>query len=392
MTITMVSNYFNHHQLPLANAIYEAIGASYCFIQTSPMEEERVKMGWNDGLEKVSYLLTWDQCEEECRQRILTSDIVIFGGIDEEWYLKERLEAGKIILRYAERFYKDGVWKAISPRGLRQKYLDHTKYRKKLVYLLCAGGYVAYDYSIVRAYPNKMLRFGYFPECREYDLDHLMEGKQADRLQLLWAGRFLDWKHPELVIQVAKSLKKQGVVFHINVIGGGELEDMLLKAVKQEDLEDVVTMRGYQSPTVVRTYMEKANIFLFTSDFREGWGAVLNEAMNSGCAVVANHGIGAVPFLMKHNENGLIYENGNTKELLGHVKSLSENRELIERLGRKGYQTIATEWNEREVAKRLLCLCEKLLECDMICEESGPLSRAPIIKERRMYRYLTDQK
>lgn len=46
----------------------------------------------------------------------------------------------------------------------------------------------------------------------------------------------------------------------------------------------------------VRSYMEKADIYLFTSDFNEGWGAVLNESMNSGCAVVASHAIGSVPF------------------------------------------------------------------------------------------------
>ena len=34
--------------------------------------------------------------------------------------------------------------------------------------------------------------------------------------------------------------------------------------------------------------MEKADIFLFTSDRREGWGAVANEAMNSACALVVS--------------------------------------------------------------------------------------------------------
>ncbi len=48
-------------------------------------------------------------------------------------------------------------------------------------------------------------------------------------------------------------------------------------------------MLGAMSPDKVRAYMERADVFLFTSDFNEGWGAVLNESMNSGCAVVASH-------------------------------------------------------------------------------------------------------
>ena len=34
--------------------------------------------------------------------------------------------------------------------------------------------------------------------------------------------------------------------------------------------------------------MEKCHIHIFTSNHLEGWGAVVNEAMNSGCCEVAN--------------------------------------------------------------------------------------------------------
>ena len=46
MKITFVSNYINHHQIPFSNACYGELGDGYRFIQTEPMEEERVAMGW----------------------------------------------------------------------------------------------------------------------------------------------------------------------------------------------------------------------------------------------------------------------------------------------------------------------------------------------------------
>ena len=46
MKLTFVSNYFNHHQLPFCDALYELLEGDFCFLQTQPMEEERVKMGW----------------------------------------------------------------------------------------------------------------------------------------------------------------------------------------------------------------------------------------------------------------------------------------------------------------------------------------------------------
>ena len=49
MKLSFVSNYINHHQIPLSDALYEKLGDSYHFIQTEPMERERAEMGWGLG-------------------------------------------------------------------------------------------------------------------------------------------------------------------------------------------------------------------------------------------------------------------------------------------------------------------------------------------------------
>ena len=46
MKLVFVSNYFNHHQLSFCDALYELLDGSFCFLQTQPMEEERIRMGW----------------------------------------------------------------------------------------------------------------------------------------------------------------------------------------------------------------------------------------------------------------------------------------------------------------------------------------------------------
>ena len=90
----------------------------------------------------------------------------------------------------------------------------------------------------------------------------------------------------------------------MELIGGGEMFNLISETISEKGLEQNVKLLGTMSPVEVRKRMEKASIFLFTSDQNEGWGVVLNEAMNSACAVVANQEIGAVPFLINHSENG----------------------------------------------------------------------------------------
>ena len=102
MQVVFVSNYFNHHQLSFCDALYELLEGSFCFLQTQPMEEERVKMGWQakerpyvryvqpDGTTTggSEAFMGRNPDEEtaghEWRHLLLTADVVIFGGCDDE--------------------------------------------------------------------------------------------------------------------------------------------------------------------------------------------------------------------------------------------------------------------------------------------------------------------
>lgn len=147
----------------------------------------------------------------------------------------------------------------------------------------------------------------------------------------------------------------------MTIIGTGEMEEQLHNMIEDKNLEDCVEMPGAMKASEVRSYMEKADIYLFTSDFNEGWGAVLNESMNSGCAVVASHAIGSVPFLIKNGENGLVYENGNQKQLEKKVCKLLEDEKYRVKLGLNAYHTIADLWNADVAAGRLIDLCENII-------------------------------
>lgn len=393
MRLTMVSNYINHHQMPLSGRLYETLGDDYCFIQTMPMEKERSAMGWAADVEELPYVKCFYEEEAECRRRIMESDVVIFGGVEDESYIEERLRAGKPVLRYSERLYREGQWKAVSPRGLKKKYHDHIRYRKAPVYLLCSGAYVASDFALIHAYPGKMYRFGYFPAFRKQDLDALMKKKRERReksgkVRFLFAARFLRLKHPEYPVRLAKALKEQGIPFELLMIGDGEEKTSVINEIEALGLKEEVKLLGFLSPEEVRKQMEAADVFLFTSDYREGWGAVVNESMNSGCALIAGHGIGAVPYLLKDGENGYVYRTGDEKEFVRMGIRLAKEPGTIERFGRAAYRRIAEEWNEETAADRLYALCQGILTGNIVPPESGPCSIAPVIKPRGGYRYL----
>ena len=378
MKTTFVSNYINHHQIPFCDALYRRLGEDFTFIQTEPMEEERVRMGWGKSLKALPYVKLLYEEEELCRERIRDCDLLIAGWMENPELIFDRLESGRPAFRISERIYREGQWKAVSPRGLAAKYREHIRYRNKPVYLLCAGAYVASDFTLIHAYPGKMLRFGYFPEAKKPDQQ--AEKPKDGPVRLLWAGRLMELKHPEFAIRLAADLRREGYDFRLKLIGGGELEEKLREQIRQEELSDLVEMTGFLSPHEVRRAMEESHIFLFTSNHLEGWGAVVNEAMNSRCAVVASEEAGAVPWLIHHGENGMIYHRDRYEDFLGAVRRLMASEKDRERMGQRACETILTEWNADTAAERCLELYGGWKKGNITFPEQGPLSHAPVIR------------
>ncbi|MCM1103122.1 MAG: glycosyltransferase family 4 protein [Clostridium sp.] len=409
MKVTFVSNYINHHQIPMSECLYEQLADDYRFVQTEPMEEERRAMGWGGGTDALPWLVCSYEQPEEVRRLMEESDVVIFGGCEQEELIRKRLRDRKPVLRYSERIYKEGQWKFVTPRGLLRKYQDHIRFRKAPVYLLCAGAYVASDYHLIHAYPEKMLRFGYFTRLTRYEREDCHAKRNGNAVPvLLWAGRFLELKHPMAALELAADLKAEGFAFTLLMAGGGEQERALEQMVRERDLKDVVRFTGFMKPEQVRSHMEQADIFLFTSDHREGWGAVLNEAMNSGCAVVANEAAGASPYLVRDGENGFLYSNGDYARMKECVKRLLTDGQLRRTVGSRAYETIRDVWNPQRAAAELLSLCRQVTERtadggraltvkELVLPAEGPCSMAPLIhpglwNQRHLTKRAADEK
>lgn len=392
MTLTFISNYINHHQIPFSNACFQLLGEGFHFIQTQPMEAERLSMGWSSEGEKLPYVSCLYEEEERCRKLVMESDVLLAGWSGREDLVQERLNTGRLTVRVSERLYREGQWKAVSPRGLIHKYQEHTRYRNAPAYLLCAGAYVPSDFHLIHAYPGKMFRWGYFPETRYYSERELLAmkgeeaGRTAQRTEIVWAGRFIPLKHPEYMLRLAKNLKescKGG--YHIHMAGSGEMEAELKSLAKDYDVESVITFYGFMKPEEVRAVMEKCHIHIFTSNHLEGWGAVVNEAMNSGCCEVANVQAGAVPYLIRHGKNGLAYPDNNYEEMEKAVRFLLDNPDKRQQMGREAYKTITELWNAEHGAAELLRMMEELLQGCFEPAKEGPLSGAPVISPGKMY-------
>lgn len=384
MKVVYLTNILNHYQKALCDEFYSILGSNFTFIATVTLPEERKKLKITNYGESTSYCVCAYQSKEkekEAFELFKNADIAIFGMVPKryKYFLKKRKKSNKIIFYAQERNYKsEPTLLSIFLRKIVYKF-RYSIFKNN--YLLCASAFASYDYSRTNTFRNKCFKWGYFPKFSYYKSKNELMNLKNKKLTILWVGRFLKWKHPEYMISVAKYLRQNDHDFKIYMIGVGEEFENIKKSVNTEMLNDCIELLGSCPPNIVRKYMLESNIYAFTSDRGEGWGVVLNEAMNSGCAVVAGSNIGSVPYLIKNNKNGFVFKNEDWEDLAKKIEYLILNPELREIFGFNAYKTLENLWNPRIAASRAIQLFEDILSGKKTLFEDGPCSKAEIIKD-----------
>ncbi len=380
MKIVFLTNLVNHHQIHVADELYELTEHNYTYVAFEPLPDWLRKGGYQE-IERPYVLKAYESEANyaEALRLANEADVVMIGSAPES-LVQQRLQENKVTFHYSERWFKDGYHHRLSPRAWKHYYNYHTRYRNSRSYMLCASAYTSSDVSKVFAYPNKCYKWGYFTAVPELDIDASLKERSASTVKILWIARFLQLKHPERMLQLGTFLKAKGYNFEINMIGGGELFEKIKSDIELAGLGDKVHLLGNMpNPEVVKRIREH-HIFCFTSDRNEGWGAVLNEAMSNGCCPVASGAIGSTPFLVKDGENGFIYKDSSVQDLCEKVEYLINNPQERERMAKNAYRSMAEVWSPRNAAKNLLSLFESKLSNSPFNIKEGPCSKAEIIK------------
>ena len=162
MKVTFFSNYINHHEIPFCDAMYNLIGDQFCFVQTEPMEQERINLGWGRELDSIPYLkLSYDseQHYQECIDLGIQSDVVLLGSAPYD-FIDQRVKQNKLTFYYAERLFRKGILRAFYPPStlkiLKRFVLPG---RKSNFHMLCASGYTAFDVSRIFTFSRKTYRW-----------------------------------------------------------------------------------------------------------------------------------------------------------------------------------------------------------------------------------------
>ena len=388
MKLVFYTNYLNHHQVLVADKLYHLLGDEFRFIATLPRNEKGLKGGLDYSLRPYCILAAESEnAKEEALRLAREADTCVFGACSQE-YAVERANVNPNALSFemGERWLKHG-WLTIGSPVFRKWAWNYFRYfRKANFHKLCCSSFTAGDDIRLHAYKGRHYKWGYFTCVEENFVETSMQDVSTKgNVRILWCARFLLLKHPELVIQLAVKLKADGYDFAIDMYGDeGHLasHDKVYPSKKLEELikkmrvEDVVNLKGSRPNSEILKAMEDGDIFLFTSDHLEGWGAVANESMANGCVLVASDAIGSTGYLVKDRQTGMIFKSCNIESLYESVKFLMDNPEERKRIAEAGRRSMVELWNPENAAKSLLQLIDDINTGKETSIKEGPCSKA----------------
>ncbi len=363
MKILLISHNIYHHMIPFANGLVNQVGVdNFRFAVLDPPEEFRLKMGFSSDDSKQPWtILLYEQKVDftEYKKWFEESDVVLFNSRGIFNLAKRRLSQGKLTFYFSERWWKPeiGRWRLLHPRYIKYSLLIRQLSKNPVFYYLAQGGYAENDIRFITKFEDRIWRFGYFTDVTE----NVSENTENAIVKILWCGRMIKWKNVDVLIKAFSILIKCNPNCFLTLIGDGDEKANLFNLAKKYLPNNSYMFLPSQPVNIIRMKMNEADIYVMPSSGEEGWGAVVNEAMAEGCAVIATEDSGAGKSVIQHGINGMLFKSGDWKSLYNMLELLVQNEIIRTNLQVNGKKDISENWSPELAAKRFISKCRAIL-------------------------------
>jgi glycosyltransferase involved in cell wall biosynthesis len=175
-----------------------------------------------------------------------------------------------------------------------------------------------------------------------------------DAPRLCCVARLSAQKGLPLLLEAAARLHRNNVVFHLTLIGDGEIRDDIERMIDANGLRDHITITGWASSEEVRRHILNSRAMVLPS-FAEGLPVVIMEALALNRPVIAT-AIAGTPELVDA-QCGWLIPAGSVEDLTAAMTdALSLPPATLEAMGAEGRQRVMNRHDSGANGRHLLAL------------------------------------
>lgn len=234
---------------------------------------------------------------------------------------------------------------------------------KWLIFRLCIRHVLNHsDYVVAQSHNTKENTQKYYPNKKHIKIIPLpyeevkfdaicrddLHLKDND-IYLISVGRMVRRKGYDYLIRALGKIKDTNV--KLIILGEGPEKENLESLINEEMLEDRVILPGFVSEERKFQYLNCADIYVLSS-VHEGFGIVLQEAMQVGLPIVSTNYGGQVD-VIEEGENGLLVEHCSVDALVSGINKLLSNGDLMSKLEQNNLQAIK-KYNAALIAEQYI--------------------------------------
>ena len=178
--------------------------------------------------------------------------------------------------------------------------------------------------------------------------------------RLISIGRLSKEKAPEDLVKIFNILVKKHPDWHLDIIGDGNEREKIENYLKKHNLEEKVTLHGFQNKEYIDYYLHKSSLYVMTS-LTESFGIVLLEAMSHGLPCVAFSSAEGAREIITSGKNGYLIKNRNYSAMIKKIEDLMKDEEVRKQLGKEARKSIK-KYTKEVVQEDWYSLLEKKVE------------------------------
>jgi glycosyltransferase involved in cell wall biosynthesis len=177
-------------------------------------------------------------------------------------------------------------------------------------------------------------------------------------------GRFVEQKGVDTLLQAVGRLEPK-IPWRLVLVGEGPLRQVYKDLIHREGLSNRVEFHQAVPHEKVPFFLRRLDILVLPSrsmaTCQEQFGHVLIEAMACGVPVVGSSS-GQIPDTI--GDAGLVFQEGEARDLQEKLETLYENAELRQELQRRGLTRVKEFFTDRKIAANTIAIFEKALNLE----------------------------